>query len=136
VRKPKRLRVDPDLLAAVYKHAAKLCVALPSDEVALRWAMARAAKVRLAVAEHAPPGVCEGCRKPRPHLGRFLDDAGKQWSALCGGCKNGPDRTLEEIAADFDLYARSREEDAVYAETGTSANMPDELRRLLREALS
>jgi hypothetical protein len=76
-----------DLLAAVYAKAAALGVHLPSEETAIRWSLARAAGIGLVQADPAPAGVCEGCRAEREHLGRFVDDSGKEWAALCGGCK-------------------------------------------------
>lgn len=82
-----KTRSTTDLVRAVHEKAATLGMTFSSHEEAIRWALARAAGVGMVMVDPAPKGVCQGCRAPDRHLGRFVDDQGREWSHLCGGCK-------------------------------------------------
>jgi hypothetical protein len=82
-----RIDVDAKTLAAIHAHATELGVRLQDDATAVRWALCRGADIGLVVAPTAPPGVCQGCRKPRRQLWRLIDDAGVEWTAICDSCK-------------------------------------------------
>jgi hypothetical protein len=82
-----RYDIDAKTLTAIHAKATTLGIVLPDDQTAVRWALCRGAGIGMVTAPAAPPGECQRCHRPGRHLGRFLDDAGVEWAALCGGCK-------------------------------------------------